>query len=283
MGSISGRVLEKCMQTQRTVLITGASSGIGAALARECARRGFRVALVARRMETLLTLAAQLRQAGSQASAHAGDVTRDGDIARVVAELAIEGAVPDIVIANAGFGVVGPAQKLTLDDYRRQFETNLFGVLRTFYETLDALKQTRGRFAVMGSVAGHLSGPGGSAYAMSKFAVRAFAEALHGDLKATGVGVTLISPGFVTSDIRRVDNRGGLHAHAEDPVPSWLRLDADKAARVMMAGILRGRREVVVTFHGKVILFFARHLPRLTRYLLVRVNRGARPEPKRGP
>jgi short-subunit dehydrogenase len=189
--------------------------------------------------------------------------------------------VPDIVVANAGFGVVGPAQKLTMDDYRRQFETNLFGVLRTFYETLDALKRTRGRFAVMGSIAGHLSGPGGSAYAMSKFAVRAFAEALHGDLKGTGIGVTLISPGFVSSDIRRVDNRGGLHAHVDDPVPSWLRLDADKAARVMMAGILRGRREIVVTFHGKVIVFFARHFPRLTRYLLVRSNRGARPEPRR--
>jgi short-subunit dehydrogenase len=280
-GRKSGRVLENRMQPSRTVLITGASSGIGAALARECARRGFRVALVARRLETLETLAAQLRRAGSQATAHAGDVTRDGDVARVVAELAAQGVVPDIVVANAGFGVVGPAQKLTIEDYRRQFETNLFGVLRTFYETLDSLKSTRGHFAVMGSIAGHLSGPGGSAYAMSKFAVRAFAEALHGDLKGSGVRVTLISPGFVSSDIRRVDNRGGLHAHVDDPVPAWLRLDADKAARVMMSGILRGRREVVVTLHGKVIVFFARHFPRLVRYLLVRSNRGARPEPKR--
>jgi short-subunit dehydrogenase len=279
-GRKLARVLENRMHTSHTVLITGASSGIGAALARECARRGFRVVLVARRIETLETLAAQLRRSGSQASAHAGDVTRDGDVARVIAELRAQGVVPDIVVANAGFGVVGPAQKLTMDDYRRQLETNLFGVLRTFYETLDALKQTGGRFAVMGSIAGHLSGPGGSAYAMSKFAVRAFAEALHGDLKGTGVGVTLISPGFVSSDIRRVDNRGGLHAHVDDPVPSWLRLDADKAARVMMSGILRGRREIVVTFHGKVIVFFARHFPRLTRYLLVRSNRGARPEPK---
>jgi short-subunit dehydrogenase len=279
-GRKPARVLENGMQTSHTVLITGASSGIGAALARDCARRGFRVVLVARRIETLETLAGQLRRDGSQASAHAGDVTRDGDIARVVAELGAQGVVPDIVVANAGFGVVGPAQKLTLDDYRRQFETNLFGVLRTFYETFDSLKRTRGRFAVMGSIAGHLSGPGGSAYAMSKFAVRAFAESLHGDLKGTGIGVTLISPGFVSSDIRRVDNRGGLHAHVEDPVPSWLRLDADRAARIMMAGILRGRREIVVTFHGKVIVFFARHFPRLTRYLLVRSSRGARPEPK---
>ena len=199
-----------------TVLITGASSGIGAALAREFVRRGARVALVARRVEQLQALASELRAAGGQASAHRGDVTADGDIARVVAELAGEGAVP-----------------------------------------------------------------GGSAYAMSKFAVRALAEALHGDLKAAGIRVTLISPGFVDSDIRRVDNRGGLHAQVDDPVPAWLRMRTDKAARAMVNAILRGRREVIVTLHAKAIVFCARHLPRLTRFLLVRANRGSRPEPRR--
>ena len=263
-----------------TVLITGASSGIGAGLAREFVRRGMRVALVARRREQLEALAQELRAAGGRASAHQGDVTVDGDIARVVAELAAQKIVPGIVIANAGFGVVGRAQNLSMADYRRQLETNTFGVLRTFHETLDCLRQTRGRFVVMGSVAGHISTPGGSPYAMSKFAVRAFAEALHGDLRLLGVGCTLISPGFVDSDIRRVDNRGGLHPDAKDPVPPWLRMKTEQAARIMVSGILRGKREVVVTFHAKVTIFMARHFPRLTRYLLVRANQGSRPEPR---
>ncbi len=263
------------------VLITGASSGIGAGLAREFARRGLHVALLARRADHLEILAREIGATGGRASAHRGDVTVDGDIAGVVAALARIGVVPRIVIANAGFGVVGAAQRLTIEDYRRQFETNVFGVLRTLRESLAALESTRGRFVVMGSIAGHLSGPGGSAYAMSKFAVRAFAEALHGDLKPLGVGCTLVSPGFIDSDIRRVDNRGGLHEHVDDPIPAWLRMRTDEAARVMANGILRGRREVVVTFHGKVIVFFARHFPRLTRWLLVRANRGARPEPRR--
>ena len=174
---------------ETTVLITGASSGIGAGLAREFVRRGMRVALVARRREQLESLAQELRAAGGQASAHQADVTVDGDLARVVAELAAQNIVPGIVIANAGFGVVGRAQKLSLADYQRQLETNMYGVLRTFYETLDCLRQTRGRFVIMGSVAGHISTPGGSPYAMSKFAVRAFAEALHGDLAAAGRGL----------------------------------------------------------------------------------------------
>jgi short-subunit dehydrogenase len=238
-----------------------------------------RVALLARRLEQLESLAAELRASGGRATAHKADVTLDGDIARVVAELGAQGLVPSIVIANAGFGVVGNAQKLTLADYRRQLETNIFGVLRTFYETIDALRQSRGRFVIMGSVASYLPTPGGSPYAMSKFAVRALAESLHGDLRSEGVSCTLISPGFVDSDIRRVDNRGGFHPHARDPIPSWLRLPTDQAARVMVNGILRGKNEVIVTFHGKVMIFIARHFPRLTRYLLTRSNRRQRPEP----
>ena len=267
-----------------TVLITGASSGIGAGLAREFARRGWCVALVARRIETLEVLAAEIRAAGGKASVHRGDVTVEGSLADVTRELADQGVFPQVVVANAGFGVVGNAQRLTLDDYRRQFETNVFGVIRTLHETLPALKTSRGRFVIMGSVAGHLSGAGISAYTMSKFAVRALAESQHADLRPAGVSCTLISPGFVDSDIRRVDNQGGLHADARDPIPRWLRMRTDKAARVMVRGILRGRREVIVTFHARVIIFFARHFPRFTRWALLRGGQRSRPEAgSRGP
>jgi short-subunit dehydrogenase len=265
--------------TNPCVLITGASSGIGAALAREFARGGWHVALVARRLETLEALAAKIAASGGRASAHRGDVTVDGDIAAVISGLATSGVSPAIVIANAGFGVVGNAQKLNLDDYRRQFETNVHGVLRTLHDSLPALKTTRGRFVIMGSVAGHLATAGSSPYTMSKFAVRALAESLHGDLRSAGVSCTLVSPGFIDSDIRRVDNRGGLHPDAPDPIPQWLRMPAGKAARVMVRGILRGRREVIVTFHARVLIFFARHLPRLTRWLLLRAGARNRPEP----
>jgi short-subunit dehydrogenase len=244
--------------TNKTALITGASSGIGAALAREFARRGANVILLARRVELLDALAAELNLGGVKVWARRADVTVDGDVAKTVAEVLATGTAIDYVVANAGFGVVGKAQKLELADYQRQFDTNIYGVLRTFYESLDALKASRGHFAVIGSVAGHVSTPGGSAYAMSKFAVRAFAESVRGDVAPLGIRVTLLSPGFVDSDIRLVDNRGGLHAHVEDPVPAWLRMKAAVAARIIVAGIVRGRAEVVVTFHAKVIVFFAR-------------------------
>lgn len=262
-----------------TVLITGASSGIGEGLAREYAQRGARLALVARRLDRLEALAAQLRAAGTEVSVHRGDVTVEGDITRVVNEVTATGAGIDIVYANAGFGVAGPLPRLQLDDYRRQFETNVFGLLRTIYETLDALRVTRGRLVLVGSVAGHVAAPSASAYAMSKFAVRALSESLRGDLQRDGVGVTLVSPGFVDSDIRRTDNRGELQQDAPDPVPAWLRVPTEVAVREIVRGVDRGKAEIVVTGHGKFIVFLSRHFPRLVRFLLLRTYTG-RPEPK---
>lgn len=262
-----------------TVLITGASSGIGEGLAREYARRGARLALVARRLERLEALATELRAAGAEVSVHLGDVTIEGDIARVVKEFSSRGVAIDLVYANAGFGVAGPLPRLSLDDYRRQFETNVFGLLRTIYETLDVLRASRGRLVLVGSVAGHVAAPSASAYAMSKFAVRALSESLRGDLRRDGIGVTLVSPGFVDSDIRRTDNRGQLQDDAPDPVPAWLRVPTDVAVREIVRGVERGKAEIVVTGHGKIIVFLSRHFPRLVRFLLLRSYTG-RPEPK---
>ncbi|MGH7829386.1 MAG: SDR family oxidoreductase, partial [Candidatus Binatia bacterium] len=121
----------------KVVFITGASSGIGAALAREFARHGARVALLARRRERLERLTKEIEDRGGAALALAADVTVDGEIdAAVQAAVAKWGGI-DVVVANAGFGVVGPLKDLTLEDYRRQFETNVFGVLRTIYATLE--------------------------------------------------------------------------------------------------------------------------------------------------
>jgi short-subunit dehydrogenase len=264
-----------------TVFITGASSGIGAGLAREYARRGARLALFARRLDLLQSLARELAVQGVEVSVHQGDVTRDGDVGRALDELAGRGIGADIVYANAGFGVAGSVQRLTLDDYRRQFETNVFGLLRTVKESLPALRASRGQLVLVGSVAGHVASPGMSAYSMSKFAVRALAETLHGDLAPEGISVTLVSPGFVDSDIRRTNNQGVVQAEAADPIPAWLRVGTAAAAREIVRGVERRRAEVVVTGHGKLIVFFGRHFSGLLRLLGRRMYRG-RPEPQAG-
>ena len=208
------------------------------------------------------------------------DVTRDGELEAAVARVRESFGGIDVVVANAGFGVVGPVERLQLDDFRRQFETNVFGVLRTIYATLDDLKRSRGKLAILGSVSGHLSTPGGSPYAMSKFAVRALAEALRHELRRTGVAVTLISPGFVESEIRLVDNQGRLRTEGRDIVPGWLRMGADPAARKIVTAIERRRREAVITGHGKALVFLQRHAPALMNAMVGLSGYRGRDEPR---
>jgi len=222
-----------------------------------------------------------LTAAGARAIAVRCDVTVDGDPERAVAAARERFGVVDVVVANAGFGVVGPVALLTLDDYRRQFETNVFGVLRTVYAALPDVRRRRGRIAIIGSVSGHIATPGSSPYAMSKFAVRALAEALGHELFRSGVSVTLVSPGFVASEIRRVDNEGVLRDHTRDTVPKFLIMPTDRAARQIVRAIARRRREVVVTGHGKFFVFVHRHAPWFTSAVIRTFGVRSRGEPKR--
>jgi short-subunit dehydrogenase len=254
----------------KVALITGASSGIGAALARELARHGADLVLAARREDRLRDLAREIETTGRRALVVSCDVTRDGELERAVAAAVERYGRLDVAIANAGFGVVGRVEQLTLEDFRRQLETNVFGVIRTLYAALPELQKTGGQFVTLGSVAGHVPTPVTSAYSMSKFAVRGFTESIHDELASVGVSVTLVSPGFVDSEIRRVDNHGQVRETAPDPVPAWLRMPTDRAARVIVRAPQRRRREVIVTGHGKLLVSVYRHAPWVLRFLIAR-------------
>src|SRR5204862_6923812 len=122
---------------------------------------------------------------------------RDDDLKGAVATAVRQWSKVDVVIANAGFGVVGRLESLSVDDYRRQFDTNVFGVLRTIYAALPEIEKTKGNLVIIGSVAGWAASAGAAPYNMSKFAVRALANAITPELRPAGVKVTLISPGSV--------------------------------------------------------------------------------------
>jgi short-subunit dehydrogenase len=267
----------------KVVLITGASSGIGEELALQLARADAKLTLAARRADLLSALTQKISAGAPARAALAGsdelakplavacDVTRDGDLERAVAETVHRWGKLDVAIANAGFGVVGSLKKLSLEDYRRQFETNVFGVLRTIYAALPEIEKTRGNIAIMGSISGWGAAPGTSPYAMSKFALRALANSITPELARSGVKVTLISPGFVESNIRRVDNRGKFHPGAKDSVPAWLVMPTDKAVRQMLRAVARGRREVVITGHGKILVALERFAPWVNRAVSKRI------------
>jgi NADP-dependent 3-hydroxy acid dehydrogenase YdfG len=257
----------------KVVFITGASSGIGEALAREAAAQGAAVVLVARRLELLCRLTAEIEGGGGRALAVAGDVTRDGDLEAAVAQALARFGRLDIAIANAGLSVNGPVSELHLDDFRRQFEVNVFGLIRTVQAALPALLAARGSIGLLGSTNGYLSLPGYSAYCASKHAVRSLADCWRHELAGQHVSVTHLAPGFVQSDIRVRDRQGRQRAGAVDPIPSWLQLPARRAARQMLSAIQARRAESIITMHSRLSIFAARHLPWLVSAIL-RVARG---------
>lgn len=257
----------------KMVLITGASSGIGEALAREFAHQGAAVALVARRRERLDALRAEIEAAGGRAAVFPCDVT-DAEAIRQAAEEAAKtfGGI-DVAVANAGFGVAGQITSLTVEDYRRQFELNYFGTLNTIYAVLPWLEKSRGRLVLLGSVAGKVFTPSTSAYNSSKAAIIGLAESIWHELDEIGVSVTCVNPGFVASEIRSVDNYGRYTGNP-DPVPSWLVMPAEQAARLIIRAVWRRKPEYIVTFHGKLAVWLQRHFPGLVRWLIRVATRG---------
>lgn len=245
----------------KVILITGASAGIGAALARFLAHQGGRIITLARRRQLLLNLAAELNRDDERVLAVSCDVSKDGDLERAVNLTRQKFGRIDIAIANAAIPMNGKFSNLTLDDYRRQMETNVFGVLRTAYACLDDLKQTHGTLVIIGSVMAYLATPGTSAYAMSKFAVRAFAETVRNELTEYNIRVVLLNPGFVQSQMRMVDNKGVYHAERKDWVPDWMVMPADKAAVKMARAIASGRREKFISFNGYLGYWVRQFMP----------------------
>ena len=252
----------------KTVFITGASAGIGAALARAFAQEGARVGLAARRVDRLESLQSDIEAMGGQAVAVACDVTDRTSIDAAVTKVVDTFGGLDVVVANAGFGVSGYFMRVNTDAFRRQFDTNVFGLIDTVHAVLPHLIRSKGRLGLVASVAGELASPQSGAYSASKFAVVGLAETLYYELAAFGVSVTCIEPGFIETEFRSVDNRGVYRPERKDPIPAWICVKAPKAAHAILNALYARRYEAVISFHGKLLVAFHRHFPRTFRMLI---------------
>lgn len=192
----------------RSVLVTGCSSGIGAATAARFARAGFAVHATARRVEPL----AALVEVGCRA--HALDVTDPKTIDAVVAEIEREHGGIDVLVNNAGYGQQGAFESLSLDDFRAQLETNLIGAIAVTQRVLPRMRARRsGRVLMISSMGGRITFPGGAAYHASKFALEAVGDVLRFEVARFGIEVVVVEPGLVASDYGRTS----LERLADDP------------------------------------------------------------------
>ncbi len=256
------------------MFITGGSSGIGAALGLAFAREGARVALAARNLDRLSEAVRVVEAAGGEAIALQCDVTDRASIDSAVERAVKKFGGLDVVVANAGFGVDGPLTQLETEDYRRQFDTNVFGAIDSVYATLPHLVESKGRLAIVSSVLGTIGRPAMSAYAASKFALCGFAESIYYELADLGISVTCINPGLVESNFRVVDNEGRFHEEWTDPAPQFFVMPAERAARDIVRAIYKRRFESNVTLHGKFGIFMNRHFPWMVRTALRQLTKG---------
>lgn len=223
------------------------------------------MALAARRADRLRAVRTEIVESGGQAITCTCDVTDAVSIRRAVTRTVSAFGGIDVAVANAGFAVGGRFMKLSTEDFRRQFETNVFGVIDTIYAVLPHLRKARGRLVIVSSIAGRIGYPAASAYCASKFAVCGLAEALYVELAEAGVSVTCVLPGFVRTEIGKVNKYGKLRAERRDPLPSWLAASPEAVAKEIVLATARRQFEAVVTGHGKAIAVVGRYFPHLVR------------------
>lgn len=238
-------------------VITGASAGIGVALARIFARHGHALALVARREDRLRQLADEIAATGApRPLVIVADVTRAGAAARIGEALAAGGAEPQYVVNNAGFGLVGVASSLDRDEQLAMIDLNVRALTDLSLAFLDSLARHRGGILNVGSMAGFLPGPGMAVYYATKAYVLSFSEALHSELKSRGISVTVLCPGPVPTEFAaRAGISGGL-------APGMLTQTAESVAAAGYHGLMAGRRTVVPGLANKLITFVIRVVPR---------------------
>ena len=237
----------------QVMLITGASTGIGEALAVDLARRGVKVVLTARRLAELQRVESAIRASGGQALALPCDVTRREDNVRVVNDTIRHFGALDGLILNAGATMW--ARFEDIEDpamLERLMQVNYMGAVYGVHAALPHLKKTRGRIVGIASLTALTGVPTRSGYAASKHAMRGFFDSLRIELKPSGVSVTMIYPGFVATGIRENATAANGESAKIDPVDPKKVMSVDECVSLIVPAIESRQREVVMTGKAKL-------------------------------
>jgi NAD(P)-dependent dehydrogenase (short-subunit alcohol dehydrogenase family) len=189
---------------QKSVLITGATDGLGRALALLLAERGYRVFAAGRSPERLAQLDALAREKNLPLESVALDVCSDDSVERAISQVLGKAVQLDVLVNNAGVNYTAAVEDLSMQDWRAQFETNFFGVLRVTRAILPHMRERRsGRILMMSSLSGLVTPPTQGAYSSSKHALEGLSNALRMELYPFGIDVVLIEPGYIVTGIQK--------------------------------------------------------------------------------
>ena len=244
----------------RTCVVTGASSGIGAELARQLAARGHGVTLVARRADKLREVADEIADRGVRVEVVAADVSVEADRAALLRDVAERGLLVDVLVNNAGVGTSGPACQADPERERALVRTNVEAVVDLCTQVLPGMVN-RGQGAVLNvaSTAAFQPLPGQAAYGGSKAFVLSYSEAMRGELRGTGVTVTALCPGPVETGFGQAAGISDEEAHA---LPGFMWVSAADVARDALDGLDHDRAVVIPGAANRVGALAARYAPR---------------------
>ena len=249
----------------KVVIITGASSGIGAAAALEFGREGAKVVLAARRTDKLQELVNEIRamQNGAEAFVLQTDISKLDDIQRLVAQTVERFGRVDVLVNNAGFGRLKWLETLDpLEDIQAQFDVNVLGVIQTTRQVLPIMiKQRSGSIINICSIAGLVGTPTYTIYAATKHAVHGFSEALRREVKPWGIDVSLIYPGGVRGT--EFPDHAGIQRKTNASTPKFMVLTAEQVGKAVVSLVHRPRRMWVLPWMWRFTIFLNRFLPGL--------------------
>lgn len=263
---------------ERVAIVTGASSGIGAATVRRLFAAGWRVTLTARRQDRLVALAHELDPGGERLLPLGGDVTVPADRERWVEQTMACWQRIDVLVNNAGYARRGPIEQVPVDAVRQNFETNLFALIGLSQLVIPTMRrQGAGRIINIGSVAGRIARPFSSVYDATKHALNAISDGMRSELAPFGIKVVVVQPGFVATDFVPAAEEASADFLRDPGIygERWTRLNVrieryrhwaaspDAIARLVerAADARRPRTRYTAPGHAKLLLLARRLLP----------------------
>ena len=252
----------------KTFLITGASSGIGMALAHEAASLGANIAIGARSEEKLAELADELAQKGAETLFGRTDVSSQDDCRELVEATAERFGGIDVCICNAGISMRALYDDVDMSVIRRLMDVNFWGTAYTVKYALPYIQKSHGSIVGVSSVAGFHGLPGRTGYSASKYAMQGLLETIRIENLKKGVHVMIAAPGFTASNVRFSALTADGSPQGASPRQESKMMTAEEAAHRIIRGIARRKREVVMDFNGKATKFIKKFWPSLLDVVL---------------
>jgi dehydrogenase/reductase SDR family member 7B len=245
----------------KVVVITGATSGIGRSCAKIYGSAGATLVVTGRSDEKLTTLSNELQQLKIKHLAIKADAASEVDNKRVIEQCIDAYGRMDILIANAGISMRALFEDLDMEVFHKVMNTNFFGAVYITKYALPHLLKSQGCIVAVSSINGHRGTPARTAYTASKYAMEGFYEALRTELMHRGIHVLVVSPGFTGTNIRQAALMADGSIQGESPRDEAGMMSADEVANRMLKATLQRKRDLVLTFQGKLAVWLNKFIP----------------------